>query len=265
MCRHLQEAFQDTFNDNPKQVRFNANSIRKFWERRWKKIKNSADISDGVNKAHLAQTAHGEKTAEDIYIGKEGSEKDREEILKIYDQDLFSTTQTESDDEEEAEAVDSDSEPEEESNETPLNNSVQESPFVRRFNLIRNSLNCSNSNTPMRQEEVTEETRQNRDTEQRVDQEIQNRTSLNSTRGGDNSDARAKYVKSLSTFRAKAGTAPWTEEEKKACMLFKDVRSTVSLADVKARCIECGINLSSASYFRIYNKVKAAVRILSEN
>ena len=82
--------------------------------------------------------------------------------------------------------------------------------------------------------------------------------------GGDNSDASAKYVKSLSTFRTKAGTAPWTEEEKKAYMLFKDVRSTVSLADVKARCIECGINLSSASYFRIYNKVKAAVRILNE-
>ena len=242
MCRHLQEAFQNTFNDNPKQVRFNANSIRKFWERRWKKIKNSVDISDGVNKAHLAQTAHGEKTAEDIYIGKEGSEKDREELLKIYDKDLFSTTQTESDDEEEADAVDSDSEPEKEPKETPLNNSGQESSLVRRFNLIRNSLSCSNSNTPLRQEEA-----QNRDTEQRVTQAIQNRASLNSTLGGDNSDARAKYVKSLSTFRTKAGTAPWTEEEKKACMLFKDVRSTVSLADVKARCIECGIKLSSAS------------------
>ena len=56
MCRHLQKAFQNTFNDNPKQVRFNANSKGKFWERknRWKKIKKSVDISDGVKKAHLS-------------------------------------------------------------------------------------------------------------------------------------------------------------------------------------------------------------------
>ena len=95
----------------------------------------------------------------------------------------------------------------------------------------------------MRQEEA--------DTEHRVTQEIQNRAFLKSTLGGDNFVARARYVKSLSTFRTKAGTTPWTEEEKKACLLFKDVKNTVPLADVKARCIECGFKLSSASYFRL--------------
>ena len=68
ISRHLQETFQDLFGDSPSEVRFNANSIRKFWERRWKEIKVKTPITEGVNKAHLAQTAHGEKTAEDVNI-----------------------------------------------------------------------------------------------------------------------------------------------------------------------------------------------------
>ena len=44
--------------------------------------------SKSVNKAHLAQTAHGAKTEEDVYIGREGSEEDRNELLLIYNKDL---------------------------------------------------------------------------------------------------------------------------------------------------------------------------------
>ena len=67
-------------------MRFNANSIRKYWERRWKVI--GKDSEDGVMKAHYAQTAHSAKTAEDHYIGREGTESDRACLLSMYANDL---------------------------------------------------------------------------------------------------------------------------------------------------------------------------------
>ena len=39
-------------------------------------------------KAHYAQTAHSAKTAEDHYIGREGTESDRACLLSMYANDL---------------------------------------------------------------------------------------------------------------------------------------------------------------------------------
>ena len=45
--RCIQEVFKALFNDSPEEVRFNSNSIRKFWERmRSKKIKPT--VSEGT-------------------------------------------------------------------------------------------------------------------------------------------------------------------------------------------------------------------------
>ena len=60
ICANLQETFQKIFGDKPHEVRFNANSIRKYWERLlWLLIQK--EVSDGVTKAHFAQTAHSKK------------------------------------------------------------------------------------------------------------------------------------------------------------------------------------------------------------
>ena len=82
------QVFFTLFNDDPSVVRYNANSIRKYWERRWKVI--GKDTEDGVMKAHYAQTAHSAKTAEDHYIGREGTESDRACLLSMYAKDLAS-------------------------------------------------------------------------------------------------------------------------------------------------------------------------------
>ena len=261
ISRHLQQTFHDLFGDNPSDVRFNANSIRKFWERRWKILKLINNISDGVNKAHLAQTAHNEKTAEDVYIGREGTKEDRNQLLSIYDNDLADPKALEksSEDDEEELAAETDGEASDLEEATPIQEAVQEAPVqeaplqeaprVRHFN-VRNSLNNSHTTTTAPTVRIA------------VPENDTSRTSLNSTLGSEENQARKKFERSLRTFRVRAGEKVWTEQEKKACLLFKDIQGTVSLEDVRARIHEGGIRLESASYFRIYNKLKAAARIL---
>ena len=88
ISKHIQETFFTLFGDDPNEVRFNANSIRKYWERRWNSF--IGKVPEGVTKAHLAQTAHNKTTAEDIYIGREGTSEDRDQLLSIYCDDLSS-------------------------------------------------------------------------------------------------------------------------------------------------------------------------------
>ena len=257
ISRHLQETFQDLFGDSLSEVRFNANSIRKYWERRWKEIKMKIQITEGVNKAHLAQTAHGEKRHKDVYIGKEGSNQGRKELLSIYDKDLREDPESnENDDQaEEQPAAVSDSEISDDNNEA-AQESPQKSPVVKGFNTIRNSLNTSNTAHAATHASPHAAT-------QSTSSSASSRASLNSTLGSDNtSEVRKKFEKSLRTFRVKAGEQKWTDDEKKACLLFKDIHVTVSLEDVKARLLEGGFKLDASSSFRISNKLKAAVRIL---
>ena len=60
ISRSIREEFKTLLGDDSAKVRFNANSIRNFWERLWSIIKGN--VSEGVNKAHHSQTAHSEKT-----------------------------------------------------------------------------------------------------------------------------------------------------------------------------------------------------------
>ena len=62
----INEAFVDMFGDNPNNVRFNAKSIRKFWEMHVNRI----DLPAHHKEAHLAQTAHSEMTAKKHYTGR---------------------------------------------------------------------------------------------------------------------------------------------------------------------------------------------------
>ena len=41
------------------------------------------------------------------------------------------------------------------------------------------------------------------------------------------------YMKSLRNFRVNPGKPEWTEDQKKACLLFEKCRSTVNENDVK--------------------------------
>ena len=62
----IAETFQELFGDNPDDVRFNANSIRKFWEQRVSKM----TLLPSQKEAHFAQTAHSEATASKHYKRK---------------------------------------------------------------------------------------------------------------------------------------------------------------------------------------------------
>ena len=74
ICRFIQEVFNETFGDDPAVLRFNANSIGKFSERRWTVIKGN--VSEGVTKARLAYTVHSEKTANERYMAKNGTREE---------------------------------------------------------------------------------------------------------------------------------------------------------------------------------------------
>ena len=70
ISRRIREEFKTLFGDDPSKVRFNANSITKLWERLWSKI--NGNVSEGVNKAHLAQTAIVNKLPRSIICQRTG-------------------------------------------------------------------------------------------------------------------------------------------------------------------------------------------------
>ena len=48
----------------------------------WTNIKGQ--VSEGVNRAHFAQTAHSEKTAHERYLSRNGTREERNQVLDIY-------------------------------------------------------------------------------------------------------------------------------------------------------------------------------------
>ena len=82
MAQLLCMTFQELFGDDPDEVRFNANSVRKFWEKRIQAI----GIPSNLMNAHLAQTAHAPKTADMHYVGLEA--EDRGKLMDLYNKDL---------------------------------------------------------------------------------------------------------------------------------------------------------------------------------
>ena len=246
---NLQETFEKVFGDNPAKVRFNANSIRKYWERRWLVIQK--EVSDGVSKAHFAQTAHSKKTAEENFLDKNGSPEDRNILFATYAKDL----DQEASDQEEAvpappdEVFDESDLDEEITTSTPQHAPKPKPPPqpVARFNAFRNSLqNETVIRTPQIPPIVAS----------------RNRESLNSTIESVDTPRR-KYLASLRSFRVKPNRPIWTEEEKKACLFFEDY-PYANRTEVEKRILECGVTLTSDAYDRIWAKIKTARQVLKK-
>ena len=314
ICRFIQDVFNETFGDDPAVVRFNANSIRKFWERMWTVIKRN--VSEGVTKAHLAQTAHSEKTANERYMAKNGTREERNQVLNIYLDRLENAKDDEVGIEEdecaapEDEAVDSDFEDTENDRSLLIRESTCATPQIiptnTRFNLARDSLTTSTpliisnsqqqptppprlTSTATNQQQPTPPvtstssvTNQKQPTHPVTSTStVTNmkqpthpvtskpsippvpRDSLNSTLEEEVRPPTAveKYMKSLRHFRIKPNAAPWTEDEKKACLLFSQCRGTVSEPEVKKRIEEGGFNLTTVQCHRIYQKIKTATGV----
>ena len=254
--KHLQEAFAKFFNENAEEVRYNANSIRKYWERRWLTLKKSAP--EGVSKAHFAQTAHSEQTAEVNYLGRQGSKEDRLGLLKLYEKDLVEGPSDEDIDSncEDSESTDNEEDSDFESWPMAIPHAKPRKEDVAERLLNKRPLQPSGDIRAAEPDEVQGTPAPKRPREA-------DRASLNSTISptvavNKNRDA---FIESLQSFR-ETGKATWTEEEKRCLHFFYHATSTPSLKDVKALIEENGLKLGSASYDRIYNKIKAAIGIL---
>ena len=268
ICRGLQEVFKDLFGDDPDKVRYNANSIRKFWERLWT-LKGT--VSEGVNTAHLAQTAHSEKTAKEKYLHKNGTREERMQVLKIYsdrllnrgnDEDgIVDTFSPPSSDE----PVSSDFEDQEDevAGEQTMQ-PIEKIESCTRFNLARDSLQPTTVAAdygrhphPTTLEASTPRTPLESPTP-RAPKTKPQRDSWNEPY---KMTAETKFYTSLTNFRVRKGGMEWTENQKKACLLFKHCRHTVPENEVRRRCEEAGINLNANEIKRIYEKLKFAVAV----
>ena len=253
ISRHIQETFRVMFGDDPQVVKFNANSIRKYWEKRWQSIKNNH--SEGVSKAHFAQTGHCEKTAQDIYIGKEGTMEDRMAILDVYQQDLLSGEALSQENmyEEASDSEESEDSMDEEDSITSTNqrkrNEDEPSSSITSTNCIPNKRKrnedepSSSSATPLKTPKFPKAPR--------LFNAVRN--SLNSP--CIQSPQRDSFQKSLESHRG--GEA--SSEFRKCCRLFFKITATPPLCDVIATCEEAGLSLTEEEYNKLYAKIKAAV------
>ena len=285
ICRGLQEVFQLYFGDDPQKVNFNANSIRKFWERMWTNIKGQ--VTEGVNRAHFAQTAHSEKTAHEKYLSKNGTREERNQVLDIYLDRLGNRRDDEVLEEfipaPPNEDVNSDFEDDVNEGERIAPKTPLPLALVKRFNLLRDSLQVHNS-TPVQtssssqhvapQQEDPEPVRshnpglqpapkpRNPAPQHKSKQTVARpRDSLDSTIEDHQGSAVQSYMKSLRNFRSKPGKPEWTEEQREACRLFENCRGTVNRNEVKKRIEEGGFVLTDAQCDRIYEKIKTAVHV----
>ena len=265
-CRGLQDVFKNLFGDDPSKVRFNSNSIRKFWERLWSVIKGS--VSDGVNKAHLAQTAHCEKTAQEKYLARNGTREERQQVLDIYAHRLMHRGDDEyklpallATEELADEEVESDID-EEDQNEAPQIITPLTLLPVTRFDLVRNSLQATNqpsmscppssSHPPSRSDPPTSDPDLQQTSQPAAVRRKQTPRNSLDLMDDEEQTAMSQYLASLKNFRVRAGKPPWTEEQKGACLLFQQCRGTVSEGEVRKRIEEGGSDLTTQQIKRIY-------------
>ena len=192
--------FLQKFGDDPEQARFNSNLIRKFWENIWTVIKTN--VSEGVYRAHLAQTAHSEKTAHEKFLFKNGTRDEGLEVLEIYSERLLRGQEDEVSLNKTAPAVnevepDFEADPPSPSPErpTPSTSSPYQSP-VTRFPAIKSSLKITprplQPASPFYASHVTKSNAP--------------RESINSTFDEENENSLVtSYLKSLKNFRVKPG------------------------------------------------------------
>ena len=232
ISRSIREEFKTLFGDDPAKVRFNANFIRKFWERLWSIIKGN--VSEGVNKAHLAQTAHSEKTAQEHYLSKNGTRQDRMQVLEIYSNRLLNRGSDEDVLEKQQPPIDPEpleSDFEEEGHEeaaTEIPTLVDSQP-VTLFNMVRDSLRNSTphpfndlrvpsalpAHNPRPHPPSTPLTEPSRlPFKTPTAPQIRKRDSMEIDRQLTRDTAVEKYQASLTNFRSRLGLPEWTEEEK---------------------------------------------------
>ena len=273
MAQLLSMTFQELFGDDPDEVRFNANSVRKFWEKRIQAM----GVPTNLMHAHLAQTAHAQKTADMHYVGLEI--EDRGRLMDLYDNDLnrevedddqmesSDTDALESDDDDPGEPSGSCSQP------TTLLQPSCSMTRPKRAHIVGNV-------------EMEVEPQQPTSPVMARRPPSLGRVSLNSTydlrmesprpakRPLENPELppakqaapvgqmsmREKYIKSMKKFRDTKNHI-WTEEEKKACEAFHTANNSVVLRDIRETLQEIGIELSDHSCKFIYAKIKSAFQV----
>ena len=267
MAQLLCMTFQELFGDDPDEVRFNANSVRKFWEKRIQAI----GIPSNFMNAHLAQTAHAQKTADMHYVGLEA--EDRGKLMDLYNKDLNEEVEDDNVDSSDTDSLESDEDtgtcvPSEEpcppstssarptranaasvevEVEPPQPSSPVPAPRPRSMGRISLNSTCDlrmgSPRTTKRQLETHE-------------------SPAAKIAKPDNKklSKREKFIKSMKKFRDTKNHI-WTEEEKKACEAFYTANNSNVLKDVRETLKEVDIELSDCSYKFIYAKIKSAFQV----
>ena len=265
MAQLLNMTFQELFGDDPEEVRFNANSVRKFWEKRIQAM----GVSSNLMHAHLAQTAHAQKTADMHYVGLEA--EDRGKLMDLYDNDLNKEVEDDEEESSDTDSLDSDdddlAEPSDScpqqtsptrpkraivaSVETEVEPQQPTSPVIapRPRSLGRISLN---STCDLRMESPRTAKRPLENPElPPAKQAVPDKKTLS---------MREKYIKSMKKFRDTKNHI-WTEEEKKACEAFHTANNSIVLKDIRETLKELDIELSDLSCKFIYAKIKSAFQV----
>ena len=275
----ISEAFTDLYGDNPEEVRFNANSVRKFWEKRVTELQ----LNENEKQAHLAQTAHSETTANKHY--KRVSHADRQAVLNIYKEQLENIPE-ENQEDDQGQGETTRKRPHVAA---PVKNTPAVVSEAKPIPLILASLNSTfDLNTPKRRRnsDLSKDT----DSGTNDDGDDSYDDDNDSEDDGDNDEAltgshkttspvplapagpstsipppakklkksaqREKIIRSMEKFRAAKN--PWTETEKQACKLFHTASPGICTEDVRSRLKEFDFDLPKESCEKIYHKIKTA-------
>ena len=260
MPQLLNLAFAELFGDDPSEVRFNANSIRKFWEMRVRQMGVAANLMN----ADSAQTAHSSTTGGLHYLGLEL--QDRIGIINIYNRDLDSTQEsTEQVCPEDIEDMSDESEVE---TDIPVPQPVRQPPTrphpptrpqprPRPLSLGRVSLNSTRDLvfSPKRpQPNVEDENDIEEDPAQEDTQQDQPPPKKN---------RKVSPVRSISDKCPDLETEKhiWTTEEMEACKAFANANNTITFKDLKWHLKDLKINLSDTSCKFVYQKFISAFQV----
>ena len=93
LAREITATFVAMFGDKANDVRFNANSIRKYREVRMQELSQKQVITPAVLSEHLHQTGHTQQTAEKHYMT--ANVQNRFQLLNHLVNDLYTVTETE--------------------------------------------------------------------------------------------------------------------------------------------------------------------------
>ena len=93
LAREITATFAAKFGDNPNDVRFNANSMRKYREVRMQELSQKQVITPAVLSEHLHQTGHTQQTAEKHYMT--ANVQNRIQLLNHLVNDLYTVPEAE--------------------------------------------------------------------------------------------------------------------------------------------------------------------------